>query len=51
MVVLTVCINETSVDMPSRIHLITVAEHLEVRLPASPPPRALDDEELFVIEG
>ena len=31
--------------------LIGVTEHLGVRLPASPPPRALDNEELFVIEG
>ena len=33
------------------VHLIQVAEHLRVRLPASPPPGALDDEELFIIEG
>ena len=30
---------------------VGVAEHMGVRLPASPPPRALDDKELFVIEG
>ena len=29
-----------------------VAGHLGVRLPATPPPRgALDDEELFIVEG
>ena len=33
------------------MHLIGVTEHLGVRLPASPPPRALDNEELFVVEG
>ena len=32
------------------MHRIGVAEHLGVRLPGT-PPRALDDEELFVIEG
>ena len=30
---------------------ITVADHLGVRLSASPPPPALDDQELLVIEG
>ena len=29
----------------------TAAEHLGVRLPASPPPRALHDQELLVTEG
>ena len=31
-------VTDMSVDMPSRVHLIRVAEHLGVRLPASPPP-------------
>ena len=42
---------DVSVDIAKRVHRIQVAEHLGVRLPASPPPRALDDEELFIIEG
>ena len=33
------------------VHPITVAEHLGVRLPASPPPRALDDQQLLAVEG
>ena len=32
------------------MHQIRVAGHLGVRLPATPPPRALGDKELFVIE-
>ena len=42
---------EISVAMSPRTNL-HVAEHLGVRLPASPPPQgALDDEELFIVEG
>ena len=33
------------------MHRIGGVEHLGLRLPASLPPRALDDEELFTIEG
>ena len=37
-VVLTVCIDDVSVDIVKRVHPIRVAEHLGVRLPASPSP-------------
>ena len=50
-VVRTGCMTNVFVDKRQRMHLIGVAEHLGVRLPASPPPRALDNEELFVVEG
>ena len=33
------------------MHLIGVTEHLGVRLPASPPPQALDNQQLLAIEG
>ena len=33
------------------MHLIQVAEHLGVRLLASPPHRALDNQQLLAIEG
>ena len=39
------------VSVHATMQLIRVAGHLGVRLKATPPPRALDDEELFVIEG
>ena len=35
-VILTVCITGVSVDIAKQVHLIRVAEHLRVRLPASP---------------
>ena len=35
----------------ARIHPISVAEHLEVRLLASPPPRALDKQQRLAIEN
>ena len=50
-VVRTCSMTHVSVDMRQRMHLIRVAGHLGVRLPATPPPRALDDEELFVIQS
>ena len=50
-VVRTRCGRDVFIHITARMHLIGVAEHLGVRLPASPPPRALDNEELFVIEG
>ena len=46
------CSGHVSADMNAqRMYLIRVAGHLGVRLRATPPPRALDDEELFAIEG
>ena len=33
------------------MQLIRAAEHLGVRLPASPPPRALDYQKLLAVEG
>ena len=46
------CSGHVTVDMNAhRMQLIRVADHLGVRLPATPPPQALDDEELFVIKG
>ena len=50
-VVRTRCNRDVFIHITARMHLIGVTEHLGVRLPASPPPRALDNEELFVIEG
>ena len=44
-------ISDVFVDATACVQLIRVAGHLGVRLPATPPPRAPDDEELFVIEG
>ena len=47
-----VCNGHVSVDMKAqRMHLLRVVGHLGVRLRATPPHRALDDEELFVVEG
>ena len=43
--------DDVFVQAAACMHLIGVAEHLGVRLLASPPSRALDNEELFVIEG
>ena len=37
-VVRTRCTSNVSVDTTVRMHLITMAEHLGVRLPVSPPP-------------
>ena len=45
-VVRTRCMTIMFIHGSQRMHLIEVAE-----LPSSPPPRALDEEELFVIEG
>ena len=50
-VVQTRCMTIVLIHGSQRMHRIEVTEHLRVRLPASPPPRALDDEELFIIEG
>ena len=50
-VVRTRCNRDVFIHITARMHLIGVTEHLGVRLPASPPLRALDNEELFVIEG
>ena len=47
----TRCMTTMFIHESQRIHRIEVAGHLRVRLPATPPPRALDDEELFIIEG
>ena len=38
MVVLTMCNDNVPVDIAARVQLIQAAEHLGVRLPASPPP-------------
>ena len=37
--------------MPQNLHPIALVEHLGVRLPASPAPQALDDQQLLAIEG
>ena len=42
----------TTVDAMSPRTNLHVAGHLGVRLPTTPPPRkALDDEEIFIVEG
>ena len=44
--------HSTTVDAMSPRTDLRVAGHLGVRLPATPPPwGALDDEELFIVEG
>ena len=50
-VVRTRCMTHVFLHLRPRMHLIGVTEHLGVRLPAFPSPRALDDKELFIIEG
>ena len=35
----------------ARKHPVALAEHLGVRLPASPPSRALDNQQLLPVEG
>ena len=50
-VVRTVCMTRMFLRIRPRAHRIGVTEHLGVRLAASPSPQALDDKELFVIEG
>ena len=50
-VVLTQRSDEMFIHDAAREHLIRVAEHLGVRLPASSPPRALDNQQLLAVEG
>ena len=50
-VVRTGCMTNVFVDKRQRMHLIGVAEHLGVSSRRPRHPRALDNEELFVIEG
>ena len=45
------CMTNVFVDKRQRMHLIGVAEHLGASSRRPRHPRALDNEELFVIEG
>ena len=50
-VVRTVCMTKMFIHERQRMHRIGVTEHLGVRLPASPPPGALNNQQLLDIEG